>query len=315
MDGFGALGGHRVAMARHVKGSYPIDALFASHNLLCFPEACVEIPCLAGDHTRAQACFSLNLSRCGMANHRFAKTRSLCSKNPAPTSWDSVASSNTEWSVSLSHAETAWNMWARDVEAWLTEAKVLDQRAPEKLFAQEPKLRDGAHRLGLFQTLEERQARRLARRLQEARFLQHRGSPIPQKLYAGILRSLILPRDLCPLVRSHAWGRLLTIVQDQVDQVQKHAQHIKLQQWKETIHTVPGACQWAKKVEAAPSVVSVHDQVLVSPAQIAASLKASWENIFGTHDPLVNAQNFLDTFSASLPAPQDEMPLPSINYS
>ena len=82
----------------------------------------------------------------------------------------------------VSRRKTAWKAWARDVDAWLTEAQVLDQTAPEKLLAQEPKLRDGARRLGLFQTLEERQARRLVRRLLEARFLQHRGKPDPAQI-------------------------------------------------------------------------------------------------------------------------------------
>lgn len=311
-DGFAALGGHRVATARHVKGSYPIDALFASYNLRCSPDSCAELPCLAGDHTRAQAGITLQFPRCGLANHRFAKTRTLCSREPAPVSWGSVASSNADWAASLSQAETAWNLWAHDVEAWMTEAHILDQREPEKFLAQEPKIRAGAHRLGLFQPLKERQCRRLLRRLTEARMLQHKGSPIPPNLFAGILRSPVLPKGLRFLVQSHAWGRLLVAVQDQLEQVQKQTQSDKLQQWKENIHTLHGACQWAKKVEAAPSAVSVGDQVVVSPAQVAAALKTSWEKIFGTHEVLVDEQQFLETFSSTLPEQHDELPLPGI---
>ena len=40
MDGFAALDGHRVAAAKHVQGSYPIDAIFASRNLVHSEDAC-----------------------------------------------------------------------------------------------------------------------------------------------------------------------------------------------------------------------------------------------------------------------------------
>ena len=313
VDGFVALGGHRVAVARHAKGSYPIDAIFASRNLICFEEDCAELPCLAGDHSRAQASFTLNVARCGMANHRFAKTRSVCSKEAVAVSWDSVASSSSAWAAALSEAESAWNTWARDAEAWLVQAQVLDHRPPEKPLALEPKLRDGAHRLGLFQSLEERQTRRLIRRLTEALFLQHKGDQIPPKLFIRILNSPVLLNEHRVLVRSHAWGHLLTCAQAQLDEVQKQARCDKLQKWKDKIHTLSGACQWAKKAEVAPSVVSDNGQVIVSPALAAARLKTSWENIFGSHAALVDAQNFFNNFFDSLPAPQEEMPLPCIS--
>eukprot|EP00438_Fugacium_kawagutii_P013420 Skav224384 [mRNA] locus=scaffold1155:266176:271252:+ [translate_table: standard] len=213
-------------------------------NIINRFEACRDMFWIVAMDSNTNPGLTLQFPRRGLAT-RFARTRTLCSREPAPVSWGPVASSNADWAASLIQVEIAWNVWARDVEAWMTEARILDQREIEKFLAQEPKLRAGAHRLG--------------------------------SVGAGTEES------------------------------------VKLQQWKENIHTMHGACQWAKKVEAAPSAVSVGDQALVvSPAQVAAALTTSWKGFSGHTRSLLMNSSFWKPFLRRFLRSMMNLPLPSI---
>ena len=104
---------------------------------------------------------------------RFAKPRKTShQETPEPVEWTDVAVSNQRWSEALKDPETAFKMWASNADEWLVKSRVLQEHHPEKTLAESPKLLSGAHRMGTLQSLDERQIRRLLRRLQEAHFLQ-----------------------------------------------------------------------------------------------------------------------------------------------
>ena len=298
---FQTIGGVNLAVARHVKSQYPIDAVFASADLTRTGNAGVELPPLGADHTRAQAKICVTVPKYGKPMHRFSKFRPVISKDPAKVPWKTVACPPDIWQDKLLNPEEAWQTWAQAVETWLVRAGILDPRRGEKTLGSEPSLRMAPHRLGFFQSLEERQLRRLHRKIEEARFLSLQGRPIPQSLYTKICSSPVLPPQCWSDVEYSAWGKISGILSNKLHDLQEAEKSMRLSDWKDKIHSLAGACKWVQKSEVTPMVLKHNGFVCVSPGKVLDALKTTWSEIFGCNTPLINENDFMNSFRDSLP--------------
>ena len=286
-DNFTTVGSTRTSVARHTTGSHPIDAVYTSADLGCRAKA-KELPCLGGDHTIAQACFNLKVDKCGRPTLRFAKPRPVCSPNGLPlAAWSEIATSEASWSTILKDPDLAFKTWAGDVEMWMVGSGLLDGGTPEKDLASPPKLVSGAHRMGHLQPLEERQLRRIIRRLEEAHFLQLRGRLAPPSLCRNLQRCGLLAQDELDAVRNGAWGQAVLLVKKRLDQIQTNCRNRRLSEWNKYVHTIPGACRWVQRESPPPMVLENSGKVVTSHGEAAEVLHSAWGEVFGCNTPLV----------------------------
>lgn len=298
---FKSIGGVNLAIARHVKSTFPIDAVFASADLTRSENAGVELPALGSDHTRAQAKIGVVIPKCGIPLRRFAKPRPVISKDPTKVPWQTVSSPPEIWKKQLLNPEEAWQAWAQAVETWLVRAGILDPRRGEKTLGEVPSLRMAPHRLGFFQSLEERQLRRLHRKVEEARFLYLQGRPIPRQLYKKIRSSPVMPSHCRNDVEYGAWGKISGILSNKLHDLQETEKSRRLSDWKDKIHSLAGACKWVQKAEVTPMVLKHDDVICVSPGKVLDALKTTWCEIFGCNTPLINENDFISSFNDFLP--------------
>ena len=308
------LNGLCMAVARHNASKHPIDAIFASENL-CQGAVSQELPCMGGDHSTAQTILNLRVTKCGRPLMRFAKPRKTSHQEPPePVEWTDVAVSNQRWSEALTDPETAFKMWASNAEEWLVKSGVLREQRPEKTLAESPKLLSGAHRMGTLQSLDERQIRRLLRRLQEAHFLQLQGRPVPTPLRNRLICTGSVPQAERDAIKRGAWGLAIKLVTERLRLMQANAKNQRVPQWKKIVNTIPGACRWVQRESPKPMVIEVGGgNVVTSPVQAVEFLSQAWGETFGCNTPQVDVQTFVNHFPNSMPDARDPPNLPTIN--
>eukprot|EP00435_Cladocopium_sp_Y103_P042034 s1251_g11.t1 len=231
---------------------------------------------MGGDHSTAQSILNLRVSKCGRPIMRFAKPRRASPEDVIdPVDWNAVAVSNNQWSEALKDPEAAYATWASNAEDWLVKSKVLQQQQPEKSLAESPKLVSGAHRMGTLQSLEERQIRRQLRRLEEARFLQLQGRPVPTSLKSRLYRTGHIPQNERDAIRRGAWGLGVQLVTKRLRQILANAKNQRISEWNKKVHTIPGACRWIQRESPNPMVVEDEmGNVVTSPVQAVELLQS-----------------------------------------
>ena len=306
-DFFVGVGGVQCAVARHTRSVRPIDAIWASGGLQ--PMSHAELPG-DGDHSIAQCSFAFEFQKCNRPLWRFSRTRKVVADPPMiSTSWLSHASAEPEWLLALGSVEAAWTLWCLDVETWLVQAGLLENKWPEQRIGDAPTVRPGSHRVGANQTFDERILQRFIRRLQEAQTIAWRGSAVPLTLLKK-LQNAACPLDEQQAVRARAWGLAIQLATSRLRNLQQRQRCEALQHWRRQMHDVSHACKWIRKEEAAPNAFKDFDStVLTSKALIVEKLTAHWTRVFGTQGSAADVNNFMLAFEQDFP---DPVPMPEL---
>ena len=280
------LNGLCLAVVRHNSSSHPIDAVFASEDL-GWSAVSQELPCMGGDHSVAQTTLNLRVAKCGRPVMRFAKARfTLQSEVSESVSWTEMAVSDTQWSEALKDTDTAFATWASDAEKWLVHSKVVQDSNPEKTLAEGPKLLSGSHRMGALQSLEERQIRRLLRRIQEVHFLQLLGRSVPYSLRNKLCCTGSVSGEERDAIKRGALGLAEKLVTKRLCRVQTNVKNQRLSDWNKYVHTIPGACRWVQRESPKPMVVKDGSgNVVTSPVRAVEMLWQAWGEVFGCSTP------------------------------
>ena len=110
-----------------------------------------------------------------------------------------------------------------------------------------PKLRPAAHAAGLAQSLEERQMRRILRRLNEAHVQAWRGNVVDPGLARNISRAPLQSEELQAVAQGR-WGLEVSLVQKRLHAQLAKGQTKVLTEWKHRVHSLSGAAFWIKSV-------------------------------------------------------------------
>lgn len=170
-ESLAGAGGVCRAVAAHQKSSYPIDAIWSSHETPVM-HARSYVPG-DGDHSIAEAAFSLRIEKAKEQQFRFShvrKTSEVVPENPQ-VSWESICASQQKWQTVLRDVNLAWDQWCQDVEQFLTQNHFLVNNKPERKLGSVPTTKVSTHHVAPDQGLQERQLRRWIRRLDEAQTL------------------------------------------------------------------------------------------------------------------------------------------------
>ena len=261
---FKSIGGVNPAIARHVKSTFPIDAVFASADLTRSENAGVELPALGSDHTRAQAKIGVVIPKCGIPLRRFAKPRPVISKDPTKVPWQTVSSPPEIWKKQLLNPEEAWQAWAQAVETWLVRAGILDPRRGEKTLGEVPSLR-----MALGSSSLSRNVNFVAStvKLRKLGSCTCKVDPFPD----SCTRKFVLPPSCQVIVGT--WGKISGILSNKLHDLQETEKSRRLSDWKDKIHSLAGACKWVQKAEVTPMVLKHDDVICVSPGKVLDALK------------------------------------------
>ena len=307
-DIFVGMGGVQCAVARHTRSVRPIDAIWASGGLQSMSHAELSGD---GDHSIAQCVFAFQFQKCKRPLWRFSRTRKTVADPPTTSdSWLSHASTEQEWLSAQSSVEAAWKLWCFDVEKWLVQAGILEEKRPEQRLGDVPTIRNGAHRVGANQPIEERLLQRFLRRLKEAQTHAWWGTAIPQTLLNKICNTQC-PVDEQQAVQARAWGLAIQLATSRLRKLQVHQRSEALQHWRCRMQDVSHACKWLRQEEAAPNAFKDTDStVLTSKALIVEKLRTHWINIFGTQEDAADVDKFMSSFQPDFP---HTVPMPELH--
>ena len=295
------------AVARHNRGTEPIDGLVSSGDLVTVGPS-VELQAEGGDHSIAQCTLDLTCRGRG-PEWRFAKVRRDATQDLVAVSWDNIAAPADAWQRDLDvSVEAAWSTWAHDAEAWLTAAGAVQAQEGERPLGSVPRLVHGSHRVAVRQSTEERVLRRHVRRLREGQLMQWKGRPVPRALVCKLMATQSPPEEFAA-VRNQRFGEALRLAEERLHKLLLHEQESALRLWKQEIHTVQGACKWLRKEAALPAALLHNDQVYNRPAEAVELLRTHWTEVFGRpHDPRSNVDAFWQHYGTYVRAPARGFP-------
>ena len=248
---------------------------------------------------------------------RFTHTRKTIELDPKKPSspWSCVASGSHQWNQSLSDVNSAWELWAKDTEAWLTANGYVQDSQPERNLGSLPKVKTSTHRLAPTQSLEERVLRRWIRRLKEAHTCGWKGASPSESLLRKIYK-FHAPQNEAEAVQQHAWGTAVKLAESRLQSLLQVKSRLALDKWRQRVKTFPGACKWVKLEEAASPVLQTDDgQILSCRTSALKALRDYWANIFGCSAPACSWTVFHDTFQPHLPPTQPSPQLPDITIN
>ena len=303
-------GGILRAVARHNRGSVPIDGIWSSENSPVVIGSSAERQAGGGDHSIAQASFCFRVPAVGTEWRlsRTANTASECGPGNAP-SWTEVACDAEAWTASLQNVDQAWTQWCKDAETWLGASEVVDNSTSERPLGSRPSLRTGNHKVACREGCEERKLRRAIRRLQEARCLQFRGRFVPDTLRSALLRSALAPAESAA-VHGQRYGLALSLANQRLQGLLQGKQKKALEKWYQDIHTTRGACRWLRREEATPLLLADEGgEVLTQPATALPALADFWGRTFGcTTDTTGQDEAFWSRYGQYVRQPSVEWP-------
>lgn len=312
-DSFTSIGGTCCAFAQHKKSSYPIDGLWRSQNLTSLSARSNVMG--DGDHSIAEACFSLQIQKPLGQQFRLTHVKRLAHLSlptDAQISWQMVACSSADWHEKLTNVEAAWQQWAHDCEAWLHSNGFLEDRAAERPLGSVPTVQSSTHAMGRTQSVEERRLRRWLRRLKEAH-IAGRGGRAPSPELSRKLRASDVPASEAAAVRQNAWGLAIRLASDRLQSFLKQKADFNLHQWKTRVQTFSGACKWVRQEETAPAVLQCEDgSVLTSPVRALDALENYWAHTFGPESDKVSWDEFARTFAPFFPPARPVFDIPNI---
>ena len=128
------IGGCCRAHAGHNSSRFPIDGIWSSQDLLAV-NAFSEQPG-DGDHSLAEVHWNVQTQKPAGQQFRFAHTRKLAENNESGQleAWAVSCTSESMWDQALCDLDTAWQVWCRDIETWLTRNGFLEQGRPGKTY-------------------------------------------------------------------------------------------------------------------------------------------------------------------------------------
>ena len=316
-DVMGGLSGVRCAVARHTKSQHPIDAIWASSSLPPVgPSQELEGD---GDHTVAAAIIDLNFQH-GGPQHRLTTTRRIVSApclepSVSPTqSWASIACSDSMWLHALKDVNQAWETWCSEVERWLLQAGIVEDKKPQRELGSLPTTRVASHRCAPNQPLPERQLRRYLRRLREAHYLTRCGKRVNYNLLVSLNNTAAMAScEERSAVNHRQWGRAIALATTRLEQLQSESRKERLRKWQHQMHDVSSACKWIRQEEAIPyAIQELNGEVLTSRSRAVNALQKHWRKIFGTPAEAANVEHFFETFHDEMPCSEAMPKLPRI---
>ena len=195
--------------------------------------------------------------------------------------WDHVATSKAEWSASFSDIDQAFHLWCSDVEKWLNHVLPPPSKEPERSLGSEPRTLHSTSRMGIAQSIEERQLRRHLRRLKECKTLAWKGRRPDRQLFRHLLSPLI-PDDEKLLIRQGLWGPAINKSTARLDTLLYTSKTEALSRWKQRVHTLSGASRWLKQEEqVALAVKNEEGRVISSTAAAVETLRDFWRPFLG----------------------------------
>ena len=305
-------GGGLRAAAKHDRSQHYIDGVWSSAGL----QAVASYDDVPGpsDHSVAHAVLNIKPHK-GPQKFRFAKPRDPGFDPVGSVDfdfWDHVATSKAEWSASFSDIDQAFHLWCSDVEKWLNHVLPPPSKEPERSLGSEPRTLHSTSRMGIAQSIEERQLRRHLRRLKECKTLAWKGRRPDRQLFRHLLSPLI-PDDEKLLIRQGLWGPAINKSTARLDTLLYTSKTEALSRWKQRVHTLSGASRWLKQEEqVALAVKNEEGRVISSTAAAVETLRDFWRPVFGTPDAAVDPELFLDHYREYLPEPTQCPEVPEI---
>lgn len=167
------------------------------------------------------------------------------------------------------------------------------------------------HRMADQQDVSERQLRRHMRRLKEANYTANSGGA-PGATLLKKFRPHDAPDDEKRVVYHHQWGGALRMASARLQRHLKTKHDMAIQNWKEQVAGVSGACRWVKQDHPTPWIIKdPRGAITGDRAHVVQELKDFWQGIFG-QDPL-DLSAFWNLYEMDLLVAHRAPQLPTIN--